>query len=152
MEIIDGDILDVRSGLICFQIPCQGFLHKGISKDISKKYPQVKIDFLKAASRNLLKLGNIVHTVIDDNLSIASYCGQPDYGMNQNTTYTDYQAVQKCFQGIKHIQILEGKQIFLPFYVGCGLGGAEWKFVYEYMGNILPKAKLMKLRRRVGFV
>ena len=49
---------------------------------------------------------------------------------------TDYEALQKCLENLKHSMEREHRDASIPGYIGCGLAGGCWDYVYTSI--ILP--------------
>jgi len=106
----------------------------GLALQFKKKYPQIFDDYMAAYKAGHLKLGNVVITKIHNNLYIASICGQENYGTNKNQIYTDYNAVIKGLDRIQKFSIENlVNPIYIPYLMGCGLGGGDWNTVIQCM-------------------
>lgn len=142
MKIIKGDILDIKKGIIIQQVNCQNAYGAGLSGAIAKKYPSVKQEYHKicnAWDKNYL-FGKYQCVHVTDKLSIINLFSQFNYG-NPKRTGLIYTDVNKLINGIKVIAnpstqvALTGKhqKVYIPAYIGCGLGGADWNEVLKML-------------------
>lgn len=125
LTVVQGDILSVEDGLIIHQVNNCGVMGKGLANQIRKKYPQHYIDYITAynqCSNNSSKnkkelLGTNVYT----NQGSVTICGlfaQDGYGTDKQ--YTSYKHLTQC---LKSIDTQKYTNIYIPYELGCGLGG-----------------------------
>lgn len=130
MQIINkhGNIFDSNAPLLCHQVNCRGVMGAGIAKQIRELYPIVYTAYRQAYESNKLLLGKVIYVSVEDNRIIANLCGQYSYG--RSGQYTDYRALADCFDSInafcKNNFITT---IAIPYKMGCGYGGGEWRMV-----------------------
>lgn len=142
MEIINGDILKVRYGIVCHQVNCKGKMGAGLALAIRKKWPQVYKDYMKAYRNGDLKLGNvIISTIMPHELLVANLCGQDNYG--RKGKYTDYNALKKCLNFVNKINITN-LPICIPHGMSCTLAGGNWKTVSSIIEDIIPDAIIIR--------
>jgi len=113
----------------------------GLALQIRKKWPQVYQDYI-----NIDKvLGDIILTKINLNLVVASLCGQSSYGRLK--IYTSYEALHSCFVKLKtrRDNTMPLQNIYIPYYMGCGLAGGDWYIVRHILYNIIPDAIIVNL-------
>ena len=140
MKFIYGNILDIKKGLILHQVNCMGVMGAGLALDIRNKYPKVWLDYKNHDSMDLLKLGNVVTTVIHPSeLVYGSICGQLQYGRT-GACYTDYNALSTAFFSI---QTMKFGPIYIPWEMGCGLAGGNWTKVLQIIERFLPDATIV---------
>ena len=142
MIIKEGNILDIKQGIICQQVNCAGAMGAGLALQIKNKYPVVYEHYSDLYKRDRLKLGEVLITMVETGLCIASLCGQKNYG--RRGLYTDYNALQLCFTKLKayNKSLLP---IYIPLGIGCGLAGGDWNKVKEIIEATLPEAIIIKL-------
>ena len=147
---IKGNILDVQQGFVCHQVNCQGVMGAGLAKGIRLKWPRVYNDYMSAFQRGDLKLGQVVFTTIAANkLYIANLCGQHDYGSPSiKRPWTDYDSLSQCLSKVEDWRkvVGEGKlPVYIPYKIGCGLGGGDWSVVEGIIKRKTPTAVIVKL-------
>lgn len=138
---VRGDILDTKKGVIVHQANCQGVMGAGLALQIIRKWPQVFADYLKRYVNYGLLLGDVVVTEVEQDLYVASLCGQKHYG-RRRMCYTDYSAVEI---GLRAISALDTEPIYIPFQMGCGLAGGQWPKVTGIINTVLPQAIVVRL-------
>lgn len=89
--IIDKNILDISSGLICHACNYQNKFGKGLALSIRNRYPIVYEEFMKLSSISPKdKLGTIQEVKINENLSVVNCFSQLYYGYGKD--FNDYSA------------------------------------------------------------
>ena len=153
MKHIKGDIFTTDADAILHQVNCQGVMGAGLAKQIKEKYPTVfkyykaRCDADKEARKrlvlsksNLLGLAQICYKEdyrvgqVEDTQVIVNCFAQDRYGRD-GRCYTDYAALKKCFEYVN--QRFAGKKVAIPYLMGCGLAGGDWKIVSELIKNTL---------------
>lgn len=106
-----------------------GVMGSGIAKEIKARYPKVFEDY----SSKVLALGRNIYTKTHDGKFIVSAIAQSQYGRGRR--YTNYAALFKCF--IFFLSWYGGigseMKIIIPKFIGCGLGGGDWRFVEQFL-------------------
>ena len=152
MKEIYQDILRVDHGLIAHQVNCRGKMAAGLAGKISKKWPVVKRDYLKVcdqSSGDAHLLGFSLISKISHGLYVASIFGQLNYGRANGVCYTNYAAL---IEGLKSAHGDAGKlmakplPMYVPYGIGCGLGGGDWMVISSLLEQELPDVILCKLR------
>ena len=142
MNILDQDLLSVRYGIIVHQVNCMGAMGAGLALKIRNKWPIVYEKYMNAFESGLWKLGRIQVVRVSENLYVVNLAGQYRYGRDKR--YTDYGAVRKCLQKISQIQETTKLPVYLPFKMGCNLGGGDWNTVIDIIEHELPTAIICK--------
>lgn len=140
MTIINGDILEIKKGIIVHQVNCQYKMGAGLAAQIRKKYPNHYNDFINTKP----ELGNIVITKINKNLFIVGIYGQYYYG--KIGTYTDYLALKKGFERVRYLMNKTNLDVFIPYKIGCGLAGGTWDVVKQIIENTIPNCYIVKFK------
>lgn len=134
-----GDLLKDSSAMfLLHQVNCLGVMGGGIAAQIKKQNPQVNRDYVYLCNGQKEVgelLGNVQILPIDKfNPSNPQYIvncfGQKN--ISSITKMTSYDALDECFVAIKNYcetHYPEGCIIGLPYKIGCGLGGGDWKIV-----------------------
>lgn len=139
MKIINGNILDTKKGIICHQINCKGVMGAGLALQIRNRWIHVYNDYRKYYLADNLKLGFIFLTQVTDGLFVANLCGQDDY--RGKRPLTDYDALRSCFEQLSTIKNIS---VYIPYGIGCGLAGGNWKTVEQIISETIPNAIIVK--------
>lgn len=128
-----GNILDEQKGIICHQVNHQGVMGAGLAKQIRTKYPLLFDDYFSLC-RNytfsyVREMGVISYYKVGEGLGIASVFGQEHYGRENNRVYTDYISLKNGLVNVARIAMIDGKEVFIPHGMGCGLAGGNWDIV-----------------------
>ena len=123
MKTINGNILDITSGIIAHGVNRKLVMGAGVALAIAKKYPEVKQQFL---SRNnpVPGLGYVDPVYINNNLVICNCYVQDRYGQDKGIKYASLLAIQVAMTTLVHA-LIDSKVIHIPF-IGAGFGGLNW--------------------------
>ncbi len=147
MQIISKSLLDIKEGLIVHQVNNRGVMRSGIAKDIREAYPKAYELYMKRHLRNLLDMGTVFgHWEIQNKFFVANLIGQDGYGRD-GKQYTSYEALQKGFIELDKFAHNNNLQVYIPFKMGCGLGGGDWTIVSHLIDTIIPDAIVCKLNK-----
>lgn len=133
-----GDILNIREGIIVHQVNCRRVMGAGLAKKIRELYPEHYVDFMNTTPA----LGKVFTTKVEEGLYIAGIYGQDRYG--RSGCYTDYDALRR---GLKRIQVIAQQlelDVYIPYGIGCGLAGGDWKTVCKIIEEELPSATIVR--------
>lgn len=140
-----GDILTPnmtnRGVIVCHQVNCKGVMGAGLAKQIRDKYPDV-YSMYKEHCRQIANgnggLGDVQFCSVLERSGyiVANVFGQDDYGRGQQ--HTNYCALRRAFTIIA--ESFPGYIIRIPYKMGCGLGGGDWKTVYSIIHTTLIAA------------
>jgi len=139
MQIINKDITQIGEGVICHQVNCQKKMGSGLAKAIRSKYPSVYDDYMK----HDWQLGDCQIVPINDHLMVANLAGQDRYGYD-GEQYTDYSALRDALITARIAAQGAGLTLYIPFGIGCGLGGGEWTEVSDIIEEVAPNAVVCK--------
>lgn len=131
MIIVQKPIEYFQSGLLVHGCNAQGKYNAGVAKTIRTLYPSAYFDYMRRFDREGYKLGDIVFTVIDNDLTIASAITQNYYGRNPAVQYVDYNAIRLIFARLRrYCEVYSIDKIGFP-KIGCQLGGGNWEIVKQ---------------------
>lgn len=146
MNIINGDILDVKEGIIVQQVNCKGVMGAGLAKQIRNKYPNVYktyINNLKSLRlKNIHPLGNVDFTKVGDRLAVCNFYAQYSYG--RHSIHTDYEEFEKCLIKLKDKIGIKNINVYFPYGIGCGLAGGDWNIVLSLIEKYFPESIIVK--------
>lgn len=127
----------MESGILVHQVNCKGVMGGGVALALRNRYPEVFQSYANMVERskdcNSLLLGKIDIVQIEDNpeLVVVNLFGQNRY--SRNGRMTEYGAVRSGFSKLNSVIEnsnsfpLAGRDIHIPFLMGCGLGGGDWE-------------------------
>jgi len=144
IKIIEGNILNATDSIICHQTNTQGIMGGGLALQIKNKYPKVYEEYRSACIKYLIQgkslLGEVLFGInTGDGNSIANLFGQERYGRDKR--YTDYNALKKSLTEVLEVVtneygLLYDSPIAIPYSLGCGLAGGDWKIVYKIIEDV----------------
>lgn len=134
MKIINGDLLEIESGVICHQVNCQKVAGAGLARQIRNKWPAWYEHFLNVSPI----LGRVDLWRASDKIMIASLYSQ--FGFGTKTRHTDYGAFEVCLKKLAGMLELA----YFPFGIGAGLAGGDWKVIEGLIETNFPNAILVK--------
>lgn len=149
MRTINGDILDVKCGVICQQVNCAGGYGAGLSGKISRKYPKVERTYRKfvAGKEKDDLLGVCLPVPVAEDLIVVNIFAERNYANAYETgiVSTDMNVLVDALHEI--CERYPDKDIYVPYRIGCGLAGGNWNELCERCRNLpitvvrLPYAK-----------
>lgn len=152
MKRVKGDILNAMHGIICHQVNCQGAMGSGLARQIRVKYPAVFQEYAKLikawGKKECLGKCQII-TVTPKTLYVANLFGQYTYG-RASKQYTDYGALSASMASLAQWykeNCHPNFPVFIPYMIGCGLGGGRWEEVEAIIGNHLPDSIVVRLEK-----
>lgn len=148
LMVVDGDILNVKSGMIIHQVNNCGKMGAGLAADIRKLYPAHYSDYMSVytssqkdinnKNKSSALLGSYVDTVIGD-LTIRGIFSQDGYGRDKQYTSNDY--FKKCLEDIAKLNL---DAVYIPYQIGCGLAGGNWEEISSIILEVLPTAIIVR--------
>lgn len=152
MQIINQDILQIEYGIIGHQVNCQGKMAAGLAGEIARKWPVAKEQYLQSlqedAGRDRLPiLGSCATGRVGGTdskpLMVAHLFSQNRYGRKKQ--HTNYLALGQALHSLWHSGYNRDLTIYLPYGLGCGLGGGDWEQVLSLIERECPGATICKI-------
>lgn len=156
---INKDILTVDKGVIVHSVNCIGAVG-GLAGAIGRKWPVNAGEYrshVRSQNYPVMLLGSVFEVNVSRNLIVANLFGQ--YNVGTSKQQTEYAAL---ISGFKHIAntFFAGDEketlhfgpfgledvpvtltdIYIPYKIGCGLGGADWSLVEEIINKTFEKS------------
>lgn len=151
VKIIEGDLFETDAEVICHQVNCQGKMGSGIALQVKEKYPEVYKDYKCLCDDTKCKnelLGRVlgIHVETERNTkTIFNLFAQERYGYD-GKCYSDYNALQKCFEQVKHFTS-KNYTIAMPYLMGCNRGGGDWNIVYKMIEDTFEDYNVILYKR-----
>lgn len=137
MQIINKDILTVDRGIICQQVNCRRVMGSGLAKAIREKWPKVYEEY-RLYENNTLGATQIIH--LKDDLYLANLFGQADFGTDKR--HTQYGALAFAIEQAAYFAHAKRLDLYLPYGIGCGLGGGDWEVVSQLINFVAPNGTI----------
>lgn len=128
----EGNLLDIKSGIICHQVNHKGVAGSGLAKQIREKYPEFMTEYLRICKqpyKYIREYGTVAWYDINESFTVASIFGQEDYGYDADRVYTDYYALKFGLQTVMRRSAFEKLNVYIPHGIGCGLAHGDWSLV-----------------------
>jgi O-acetyl-ADP-ribose deacetylase (regulator of RNase III) len=152
---INKDILTVDKGVIVHSVNCIGAVG-GLAGAIGRKWPVNAGEYrshVRSQKSPIMLLGSVFEVNVAHNVVVANLFGQ--YGVGTGKQQTEYAALIRGFAsiadriflgndmetvsfgvlGVEDVPITL-KDIYIPYKIGCGLGGADWETVQDILHQI----------------
>lgn len=156
---INKDILTVDKGVIVHSVNCIGVVG-GLAGAIARKWPKNAEQYrayVKNQKMPIMLLGSVFEVNVAHNVVVANLFGQNNVGTRERQT--EYSALIAGFKiiantyfkgndtetkdfgviGLEDVKI-QLQDIYIPYKIGCGLGGADWNIVEEILHSIFEKS------------
>jgi O-acetyl-ADP-ribose deacetylase (regulator of RNase III) len=156
---INKDILTVDKGVIVHSVNCIGGVG-GLAGAIARKWPinaeKYRSHVWNQASPIML-LGSVFEVNVAHNVIVANLFGQNNVGTNERQTEysaliagfkriasTNFEGNDKetiSFYGLGYEKVyIDLTDIYIPYKIGCGLGGADWNIVEEIIHEVFDSS------------
>jgi hypothetical protein len=140
MEIINGDILKVKEGLVIHGTNCSGGFGSGIAGQVRQQLPIVYEHFLKMP-KGEDTLGKLQIVPVSENLYWGNGFSQLNFGKD-GKRYASLDAIDKILNRAFSFCMLYNYILNAP-KIGCGLGGLRWddevKPIFEKYEQLYPE-------------
>lgn len=156
---INKDILTVDKGVIVHSVNCIGAVG-GLAGAIARKWPKNAEEYRAHVKRQklpIMLLGRVFEVNVAHNVIVANLFGQNNVGTRERQT--EYSALIAGFKSIASTVYLGNdietkdfgvigledvgnqlQDIYIPYKIGCGLGGADWNIVEEIINKTFEKS------------
>lgn len=132
--VVDGDAVEALAkrdiDILGHQVNLQGIMSAGIAKQIVRTWPRVYKPYKKALRNKTLVLGQVQFVEIASGKWVANIASQTPQVFLKGSK-TEYQALREGLNTMagfmRECSLVGG----LPYGIGCGIGGGDWKVVRE---------------------
>lgn len=134
---VKGDLLQANEAFVAHQVNCRGVMGAGVAKQIKNKLLSEN-EFVKYKNMCNTKsaqelLGTILmHSVNNGSQKVVDLFAEDE--PTGRKLDTDYEALYKSLKTLKSLAAsnrYSGHSIAIPGYLGCGLAGGDWEYVFE---------------------
>ncbi len=146
--ILEGDIALVARELsktmyvaIGHQVNAEGKYGAGVSGAIRAAFPLAFYTYKEAYQEGKLLMGECILKPVADTVCVGHLVGQPRVRRYKGEVVTSIPHLLLATEKFTHQLNIVGNhpRVLLPYGIGCGLGGADWKEVQPQMETILNK-------------
>lgn len=141
-QVVQGDIFSTHLNAIAHGVNCQGVMGAGIALEVKRRYPEAYNGYVRYLNRydpmQYIAIGTMYpYPVPGTNLHILNCFTQVDTAKQRGEVAISYQAIFTSFS-VAGVYCKENgiKELAVP-QVGAGLGGGEWKIIYQLIANAL---------------
>lgn len=139
MIVVAGDLLSVTNGVIGHQTNAKYVMGAGLAAQIANKWPVV----LAAYRAEKPGLGECQTVAVTGDLWVANLVGQAGFGRNK--VYTVSRHLRSALSSLAKFAYEKDIAVYLPYRLGCGLGGGDWFEISKILNEVLPFAVIMRL-------
>lgn len=143
---INGDALEFRDGIICHQTNYHGVMGAGIAASIrdrllTKRQYETYVETCESWGRDLLGQVQFLKTKKDDVIIANCFCQDEklESGDGNITSYTD---MKRCFVSVRNVAMRGHKRVCIPYKMGCGIAGGDWREVRDIIEKVFGKTDL----------
>ena len=140
MQCKIGNLLEAKENIIVHQVNELGVMGAGLALQIKNKYPRVYEVYKKYCNEQCL--GKIQLVKINEHQMICNMFSQR--GISRTERTTDYELIEQCFKKLRKLADDTYVTIAIPYKIGCGLAGGDWKIVEALIKKYLPEAKIYR--------
>lgn len=132
MKEMKGDLLAVEEGVIAHQVNCVGAMGAGVAKQIRQKLlTNTQFEHYKQLCKTWggHALGTCYLYKVGDRRYVANLFGENVPTLKRIDT--NYGALQNACNNLRLTAEQHNLPIAVPGYIGCGLAGGNWEYVYS---------------------
>lgn len=146
MKVIDQDLFEVESGIICQAVNCQGVMGSGVALAVKQRWPRFYQFYAETCALRKDNPASLLGTIdrksgilgIPEGLHVVNMFTQVDYNRRgQNERHTNYGAVATCFASIREQRSMFGP-VYIPYKMCCDRGGADFEIFTEIVDQVCP--------------
>jgi len=140
MRIIEGNLLEIPTGILGHQVNCVRKMGAGLALQIRRKWPSAYAVYLQEEP----ELGKVLLVPVGEALYVANLYAQ--WGIGRTGKQTDYPALTQCLQRVQTLSQQLRLSVYLPEYLGCGLAGGDWDVVQVLIAREVPEATVVRFQ------
>lgn len=153
MNIIEGNLLNISTGIIVHQVNCLGVMGRGLAAQIRSKYPTVYTKYYKLCKTKvgfedeLLGTTQLVPVTTTPPLRVANLFGQLEYA--GAGVHTNYDAVSSALTKLSLVNIHK-LPVYIPYLLGSDLAGGHWPTIKSIIEETIPDANIVVLPEKAA--
>lgn len=132
---IKGNLLDTKRGIIAHQVNCKGVMGAGVAKQIRQKLLSKEQfeHYRRMCKENPpeMLLGGCWYYPVNRSKTLTVANLFAENNPTGKGLDTDYDALRKSLSVLKNQARVYHMPISIPGYLGCGLAGGDWEYVYS---------------------
>lgn len=150
---VDGDILQIKRGILVHQVNCLGIMGAGLAKQIAEQFPKAEKQYMDIVSKNKKQfgsnagpelLGNIFVSELSPEVQLVHLFGQLTVGQGVRTIYNAHRI---AWPNIDMLANYLQCPVYAPKYIGCGLAGGDWNIISEIIKKACPRTILVNYKK-----
>jgi O-acetyl-ADP-ribose deacetylase (regulator of RNase III) len=147
IRLLHGNVLDPRDGgkkIVCQLVNDKAITWGGgVARKTAKRYPGTEEAYTQqvVSIPQRDRLGSVVFSEADDQLTIASLIGQEGFGPSLFPRIR-YSALRTCLEIVSQRAIATGASIHMP-KIGTGSAGGDWSTIEELLDDVMVRAGLV---------
>ena len=138
-----GDILKIETGIICHQTNYHGTMGGGIAAGIAaniltEEQLHEYVGYCEKYGPDAL--GTVQFIGCPNGLIVANMFCQDEMLAAQGAkdpNITDYEAMRRCVVRVRSMAMIQGKRLYFPHRLGCGIAGGNWDTVQFILRDVL---------------
>ena len=146
MQVVEQDLFNVQRGIICHQVNNVGAFDAGIAVTFKERYPETASKYREMCREYFPDelLGKVQLVRVSDRLIVANIFGQTLEMKHRNTSYDATAEAWEAMNQIAFDHDLWDSEsntchdIYVPYLIGCGLGGGDWSIYEAIVDTICP--------------
>jgi O-acetyl-ADP-ribose deacetylase (regulator of RNase III) len=153
VKVVKQDLFSVQRGIICHQVNNVGAFDAGIAVTFKETYPETAKKYREMCREYFPTelLGQVQLVRVSEHLIVANIFGQTLEAKRRNTSYDATAIAWEEMSGIAMEYGLwdnavdECYDIYVPYLIGCGLGGGNWDIYSTIVDTHCPGVIACKL-------
>ena len=141
-KIIETDIFTIHTDAIIHQ--ANGVFNRGFAKILRQRYPELSRADKATDHKTVAPKVGFSCIRADDGKYLFNLYSQFNFGFGDRIRHTDYEQFFKGMQAIEyHARQLDIQVLSVPYNIGCGLGGADWRIIQAMLEVIFENSLLV---------
>lgn len=131
---IQGNLVESQADVLAHQVNCKGVMGAGVAKTIrnelltKEQYYSYQKVCRKVKAADLLGNNQYFKVCQGEKYICNMFAENIPTGKYLDT---DYNALRKCLEALHFYAKVNGFAVAIPGYLGCGLAGGDWDYVYS---------------------
>ena len=142
ITIIHKDLFESDANILIHQVNTEGVMGAGIARTVKAKYPKVFEKYHKVCKSYSVDdlLGKVQLLDTGDGRKICNLFAESLNRKIEGNRRTNYDAFRRAFLSLLD-KVAPNTKLAMPYLIGCGLGGGDWKVIYYIIEKCLEQHK-----------